>query len=113
MVLSSKYAVAELLHQKLDKPLFFSSSHYLHVNPKNPGDYLRFSPKNLKKETGDKELLVERGLITGILRIAKAELFSDLNNVNEYSLLDEEFATCYGFTQSEVDKLLTKGATES
>ena len=47
------------------------------------------------------------------MHVAKAELFSELNNVNEYSLLDEEFATCYGFTQSEVDKLLTKGATES
>lgn len=66
-----------------------------------------------KKETGDKELPVERGLITGILRIAKAELFSGLNNVNEYSLLDEEFATCYGFLQTEVDELLTKVPTET
>ena len=66
-----------------------------------------------KKETGKPELPVERGLITGILRIAKAELFSGLNNVNEYSLLDEEFATCYGFTQAEVDELLTKVPTKT
>ena len=112
MVLSYKYTLAELLHEKLVKPLFFSSSHNLHVNPKNPGDYFRFSPINLKKEAEDKELHVERGLITGILHVAKAGLFSNLNNVNEYSLLDEEFATCYGFTQSEVDKLLTTVPTE-
>ncbi|WP_341755521.1 AAA family ATPase [Candidatus Tisiphia endosymbiont of Ptychoptera albimana] len=61
-----------------------------------------------KKETGSQELPVERGVITGILRIAKAELFSGLNNVKEYSLLDKNFASSYGFTQTEVDELLTK-----
>ncbi|BFD45675.1 MAG: AAA family ATPase [Rickettsia endosymbiont of Sergentomyia squamirostris] len=61
-----------------------------------------------KKETGNQELPVERGVITGILRIAKAELFSGLNNVKEYSLLDKNFASSYGFTQTEVDELLTK-----
>ncbi len=51
---------------------------------------------------------LEKGVITGILRIAKANLFSDLNNVREYTLLDEKFAKFYGFTQAEVDELLTK-----
>ncbi|WP_375332325.1 AAA family ATPase [Candidatus Tisiphia endosymbiont of Temnostethus pusillus] len=60
-----------------------------------------------KRESGDQELPVERGVITGILRIAKAELFSSLNNVSEYSLLDDEFSKFYGFTQAEVDELLT------
>ncbi|WP_425360944.1 AAA family ATPase [Candidatus Tisiphia endosymbiont of Stenodema calcarata] len=50
---------------------------------------------------------VEKGVITGILRIAKANLFSDLNNVSEYSLLDDEFSKFYGFTQTEIDELLT------
>ncbi len=51
---------------------------------------------------------VEKGVITGILRIAKANLFSDLNNVTEYTLLDDDFSKFYGFTQAEVDDLLTK-----
>ncbi|WP_341755619.1 AAA family ATPase [Candidatus Tisiphia endosymbiont of Ptychoptera albimana] len=51
---------------------------------------------------------VEKGIITGILRIAKANLFSDLNNVSEYTLLDDDFSKFYGFTQTEVDDLLTK-----
>ncbi|WP_425363841.1 AAA family ATPase [Candidatus Tisiphia endosymbiont of Hybos culiciformis] len=51
---------------------------------------------------------VEKGVITGILRVAKANLFSDLNNVSEYTLLDKKFAKFYGFTQAEVDELLTK-----
>ncbi|MDD9335740.1 MAG: AAA family ATPase, partial [Rickettsiaceae bacterium] len=56
---------------------------------------------------------VEKGVITGILRIAKANLFSDLNNVTEYTLLDDDFSKFYGFTQEEVDELLTKVPTET
>lgn len=51
---------------------------------------------------------LEKGVITGILRIAKANLFSDLNNVTEYTLLDKQFSKFYGFTQQEVDELLVK-----
>lgn len=54
---------------------------------------------------------LEKGLITGILRIAKANLFSDLNNVREYTLLDQDFTKFYGFTQNEVDELFTKVLT--
>ncbi|CAG8796072.1 18462_t:CDS:2, partial [Gigaspora margarita] len=38
----------------------------------------------------------------------EASLFSGLNNVVEYSLLDKRFSEYYGFTQEEVDDLLTK-----
>ncbi len=56
---------------------------------------------------------LERGVITGILRIAKANLFSDLNNVSEYTLLEKKFAKFYGFTQEEVDDLLRKVSTKT
>lgn len=56
---------------------------------------------------------LEKGVITGILRIAKANLFSDLNNLTENTLLDEDFSSFYGFTQTEVDELLTKVPTET
>ncbi|MFU7500516.1 MAG: AAA family ATPase [Candidatus Tisiphia sp.] len=56
---------------------------------------------------------LEKGVITGILRIAKANLFSDLNNVTEYTLLDKKFAKFYGFTQAEVDELLTVVPTKT
>ena len=48
---------------------------------------------------------LERGVITGILRIAQANLFSGLSNVKEYGVLDERFARYYGFEQNEVDAL--------
>ena len=40
-------------------------------------------------------------------------LFSDLNNVREYTLLDKYFTEFYGFTQEEVDELLSKVPTET
>ena len=51
---------------------------------------------------------LQQGLVTGILRIAKASFFSGLNNAGEYTLLDETFSTAYGFTQEEVNELLHK-----
>ena len=49
-----------------------------------------------------------RGLITGILRIAKANILSDLNNLREYTLFDKRFASSYGFSEQEVDQLLAQ-----
>ena len=52
---------------------------------------------------------LKRGFLTGIVRIAKTDLFSDLNNMDEYTLLDKRFAAFYGFTEQEVDELLDQG----
>ncbi|MBQ9437433.1 MAG: AAA family ATPase [Lachnospiraceae bacterium] len=46
-------------------------------------------------------------VITGCLRIAKESIFTGTNNFKSYSVLDEEFSECFGFTQTEVDKLLS------
>ena len=47
-----------------------------------------------------------QGFLTGILRIAKASLLSELNNMREYTLLDKRFITSYGFLEQEVEQLL-------
>lgn len=51
---------------------------------------------------------LEKGLITGVFRIAKANLFSGLNNLAEYNILDSRFSPYYGFTQQEVEYLLAQ-----
>jgi hypothetical protein len=48
---------------------------------------------------------LEKGVLTGILRVAKESMFSGLNNIQVYSLLREAYATCFGFTEDEVDRL--------
>ncbi|MBS0185148.1 MAG: AAA family ATPase [Proteobacteria bacterium] len=49
---------------------------------------------------------LEKGVVTGILRVAKASLFSGLNNLGEDSVLDADYAGHFGFTEDEVIELL-------
>lgn len=56
---------------------------------------------------------LEKGVIIGILRIAKSNVFSDLNNVGEYCLLDEAFSKYYGFLEEEVDELFHKSGLDT
>jgi len=51
---------------------------------------------------------IHRAVITGILRIAKENLFSGVNNLDVYSILSPEYAQHFGFTQEEVDAVLAK-----
>lgn len=53
-------------------------------------------------------LHLERAVLTGILRVSRESIFSDLNSLGVYTLLDKEFNTCFGFTEQEVSGLLDK-----
>ena len=45
---------------------------------------------------------MERALLTGITRVARESIFSDLNNPKVVSATSPEYATSFGFTQDEV-----------
>ena len=47
-----------------------------------------------------------RGCLTGILRVAKEGLFSGLNNVKDYGILERRYAPYFGLTEPEVQGLL-------
>lgn len=47
-----------------------------------------------------------RAVLTGVLRVSRENLFSGLNNVYVRSLLDEAYATTFGFTEPEVAAIL-------
>ncbi|MCL2063057.1 MAG: ATP-binding protein [Candidatus Cloacimonetes bacterium] len=49
---------------------------------------------------------LEKGVLTGILRVSKESIFSDLNNISVYSMLSEISADKFGFTDDEVENLL-------
>ena len=49
---------------------------------------------------------LKMGIMTGIIRVIKAGIFSDLNNLKVYSILNEQYSDFFGFTQSEVEKAL-------
>jgi hypothetical protein len=60
------------------------------------------------KPTGMINDYIQKVVFTGILRVAKANIFSSLNNLKEYTVLDPKFSEYYGFTEEEVAGLLVK-----
>ena len=45
---------------------------------------------------------VERAMMTGITRVSKESIFSDLNNLKVVTTTSDEYATSFGFTEEEV-----------
>mgnify|MGYP000274148617 FL=1 len=46
------------------------------------------------------------GFLTGILRVAKESIFSGMNNLKTYSILDDGYSSFFGFTEKEVKDML-------
>lgn len=46
------------------------------------------------------------GFLTGILRVAKESIFSGINNLKTYSILDDGYSSYFGFTEKEVKDML-------
>ena len=49
---------------------------------------------------------LQMGVLTGIIRVIKAGIFSDLNNLRTYTILSEIYTDSYGLTEEEVVKSL-------
>ena len=45
---------------------------------------------------------LERAVMTGITRVSKESMFSDLNNLNVATITSKKYAACFGFTEEEV-----------
>lgn len=65
-------------------------------------DFIRALSESVLK-TND---CLEFAIITGCLRISKESIFTGLNNLRIISVLDENFAEYFGFTQMEVKEML-------
>jgi hypothetical protein len=48
---------------------------------------------------------IHKAAVTGILRVAKENIFSGLNNLSVNAFLDKAYAEYFGFTESEVSDL--------
>ena len=44
-------------------------------------------------------------VLTGIIRVSKESIFSGLNNISVFSVIDEDYCQYFGFTQDEVTQL--------
>ncbi len=68
--------------------------------------------RGLLSETFKDNPLLYKGVVTGILRVAKESIFSGLNNLGVYTILDKKFSDKFGFTEEEVESLLFQYGVE-
>jgi len=102
--------LTQLLHQKYNKKvMIFLDEYDTPVQAAYLNDYydemIDFMSVFLGEGLKD-NIYLHKGVITGILRIAQTSIFSDLNNIETYSLLRRDYSQYFGFTQTEVDTLL-------
>ena len=116
-VQNSLYFLSELLHTHFYKKAYILIDEYdTPINNILQSD--QFTSKDLDSILmllrtmmgttfkGNKHLA--KGLITGVFRLAKSSLFSDLNNIVEYNFLDNYFARYYGFTEDDIKYLFNE-----
>ena len=111
MISAGKF-LSELLYEHFNQKAFVLIDEY--DSPMN--DVMRYTQDSLRDIARFLGHIFRNGLknnnkvfkaiITGILRIAKAELFSDLNNFFEYGVELDKYAEDFGFTEEEVSDLL-------
>lgn len=58
--------------------------------------------RNLFNTTFKTNPYLYRAVMTGITRVSKESVFSDLNNLNVVTTTSEEYSGCFGFTEQEV-----------
>ena len=49
---------------------------------------------------------LQMGVLTGIIRVAQAGIFSDLNNIENYTILNKKYSQHFGLLEDEVEKAL-------
>ena len=49
-----------------------------------------------------------KGVLTGILRVSKESIFSELNNLDVCTVLQKRYSDCFGFTEQEVSALFER-----
>lgn len=69
-------------------------------------DELTFFVRSLFNFTFKTNPYMERGILTGITRVSKESIFSDLNNLEIVTTTSRKYETAFGFTETEVETAL-------
>ena len=95
-----------ILLDEYDTPL---QEAYIHGYWKSLTGFIR----SLFNSTFKTNPYMERGLLTGITRVSKESIFSDLNNLEVVTTTSEKYSSSFGFTKEEVFHVLeTSGLSE-
>ena len=97
---------ALVLLDEYDTPL---QEAYVNDYWKELADFIR----SLFNSTFKTNPYLERGLLTGITRVSKESIFSDLNNLEVVTTTSEKYSTSFGFTEKEVFQVLENNGLSS
>lgn len=88
-----------ILIDEYDMPLTtgYANNYYTEIR-----DFIRNLLSGALKDNSS----LERGVLTGILRVAKESIFSGLNNPLICTIMDDKLSSHFGFTEEEVSELL-------
>ena len=84
-----------VLIDEYDSPLV---SAYINGYYEKAKDFLKTFYSTVLKDN----VYLQMGVLTGIIRVIKAGIFSDLNNLRTYTILSEMYTDSYGLTEEEV-----------
>ena len=99
-ILYEKYSKkVVILIDEYDSPLVSAYTNGYYEKVKN--FFKTFYSTVLKDNT-----YLQMGILTGIIRVIKAGIFSDLNNLRTYTILSDDYTNIYGLTEEEVEKSL-------
>ncbi len=109
-ITSSLYHLSNLLHRYYGKKVIIlldeydtpMQEAYVHGYWKEIVSFTR----SLFSSTFKTNPYLERALMTGITRVSKESIFSDLNHLKVVTTTSEKYATSFGFTEEEVFKAL-------
>lgn len=94
-----------ILIDEYDAPL--TSAYQERLNDTNFLHRMSLFMRDMFSEALKTTTSLEKGCMTGILRISKNDMLSGLNNPEAYTLLDSNYARYFGFTETEVEELMT------
>ena len=98
---SSLKFLTKILYEKYNKKVVVLTDEYDAPLEKAKDFFKTFYSSVLKDNP-----YLQMGVMTGIIRVIKAGIFSDLNNLNTYTILSDFYLNCYGLTEEEVKKSL-------
>src|SRR3990167_5432996 len=76
-----------------------------HPEPAQRDRSVKFLMRGILNTLKDNTYLA-RAVLTGIMRVSGAGIFSHFNNFGAYTILDQEYSAHFGFTEAEVQEIL-------
>ncbi len=107
---SSMQMLGEVLHRHYNKQVVMLIDEYdsplIEAYQYNYYDPMRNTLRNLLSAALKDNAHLAKGVVTGILRVAKESLFSGLNNLKTATVLKKAYHNKFGFTNAEVQAML-------